>query len=297
LDNQFNLNTVLGYFDDDEDKKTGWAARMRSVVNDLWLLSGKTVVVRQKGDNNTVVHYENSLPDDLKPLVICDASGRVRQTYPHWSKGRGDLVMLKSGAKTYSDLTIHIWRHSGSKNGWKEDPDLLIRGIVSTINSNPDDVSWSIVHHMVKKNSFEIDVPTRIKAKVKKPERLKFTHWLDEDYRATNQFKDISHVILAGTLFYDEPTYESFTRLSLGSAPEERLHPEQLKRIRSGEHAHHILQALCRGSVRKNDGRGGCFKCDAYVIASAHSGILGCLKMGPSFQGPRFSIGRQSRSS
>ncbi len=39
-----------------------------------------------------------------------------------------------------------------------------------------------------------------------------------------------------------------------------------------GEHAHLILQALCRGSVRKSDGD-QCHPAEAWIIASVRSGI------------------------
>ena len=43
-----------------------------------------------------------------------------------------------------------------------------------------------------------------------------------------------------------------------------------------GEHRHLILQALCRGAVRKSDGH-QCQPMDAYVICSVRSGIKDAL--------------------
>src|SRR5260221_9833940 len=39
-----------------------------------------------------------------------------------------------------------------------------------------------------------------------------------------------------------------------------------------GEHSHAILQALCRGAVRRCDGE-HCQPCHAYIIGSVRSGI------------------------
>lgn len=74
-----DLNEALGIFS--EEKK-----QIERAANDLWLLSGKTVVVRRELGGNTVLDYKNTLPDDLKPIVVADASGAVRKTYPHWTK-------------------------------------------------------------------------------------------------------------------------------------------------------------------------------------------------------------------
>ncbi len=107
-----DLNLALQIFHEEK-------LAVRTAVNDLWLLSGRTVVIRRSGNSSLFVDYENTLPADLKPILICDASGRVRQTYPHWSKGRGDLVTLQSGDKFYTNLTLNVWQTSGSKSGWK----------------------------------------------------------------------------------------------------------------------------------------------------------------------------------
>ena len=60
-------------------------------MNDLWLLSGKTVITRRYGAASVFVDYENTLPEDLKPVVICDAFWEGKANLSHWSKGRGDL--------------------------------------------------------------------------------------------------------------------------------------------------------------------------------------------------------------
>ena len=49
-------------------------------ITALWLLSGKTVAVRQDGPyGNTVLDYHETLPEGLAPMVVLDASGRVRE--------------------------------------------------------------------------------------------------------------------------------------------------------------------------------------------------------------------------
>lgn len=255
---------------------------VQSAMRDLYLLSGKTVAVIKHGNNNAFVHYENTLPDDLKPYVVCDASGRVRQTYPHWAAGRGDLVELQRAEKDYRDLTVFLWETAGSKSAWRMNSDTLIQGIAATVDAEPDR-RFLTVHHMESK-SLPVDVPAEISRKALNPDRLEFVYWGSEDCRATNRFRDIDRVILAGTLFMDESHYEAMARLSRGVPSDRQLEREHRRQIKLGEHADLILQAVCRGSVRKLvDGK--CGECHVYIIAAAGSGIGGLLRDGIIFPG------------
>lgn len=245
-------------------------------VRDLYLLQGNTVVVTRDGRNREIIHYENTLPDDLKPVVICDASGRVRQTYPHWAQGRGDLVELTKAEKNYDDMTIHLWRHAGSKDAWdnKAKASDMLRAIVDVVNTRPEE-EFLIIHHMVR-NSRSIDLPAYVKTKAINPDRLRFTHWNSEDCKATNQFKDIPNIILAGTLFYPSSYHEALGKLSRAMAPDEGLNKQYRREIEQGEHAHLILQAVCRGTARKAIGnKSG--RADVWIIAAEKSGIPNLL--------------------
>ncbi|MBE1711163.1 MULTISPECIES: hypothetical protein [Mesorhizobium] len=60
--------------------------------------------------------------------------------------------------------------------------------------------------------------------------------------------------------------------MSSGIQSQEQLDRAKLASIKHGEHADVILQALCRGAVRKSVD-GVCGKCDAYIIADPQTGI------------------------
>lgn len=240
------------------------------VVKDLFLLSGSTVSVHRDGQNRSFVHYENSLPDDLKPVVICDASGRVRKTYAHWADGRRDIVTLRNAPKNYDALTVHLWKHAGSKSAWKSGFRVeMEKAIVAVVNSRPDE-EFLIVHHMASRRLG--DIRRDLSLHIVKPDRVKWTHWQSDDCKATNQFRNIPNIILAGTLFYPTSYYEALARLSRGVKAGDRLEREVRADIEVGEHAHLILQAACRGAVRKAVD-GGCGEAQVWIIASDRSGI------------------------
>jgi hypothetical protein len=94
---------------------------------------------------------------------------------------------------------------------------------------------------------------------------------------ATNDFVEVRNVILAGTLFFRPSFYEALKRLAAGRpASAGGVTREELERVMVGEHSHAILQALCRGAVRRCDGE-HCHPTDAYIIGSVRSGIPSAL--------------------
>ena len=113
-----------------------------------------------------------------------------------------------------------------------------------------------------------------------KPEvfgRLKFVNW--GKHRATNDFRDITNIILAGTLFLGPSHYRATKHVSTEIAVVDRSFTKsEMQTFELGEHANDILQALCRGAVRKSAGD-TCPVCHAYIIASVRSGIPQALPL------------------
>lgn len=247
---------------------------VQKTASNLWSLSGKIVTIRTDGRyGNTFLEYRDTLPYDLPPVVVLDASGRVRATYDEWESKRGGLVRLKSAKKAYDNLTVHAWNTGGGKSSFRSNGRNLMEGIADTINTKPDQ-EWLVVCHKSNKD-YDVEATVRDLVKVKDQDELHFITW--GNHHATNEFSRISNVILAGTLFYRASHYEALGRLSANKRAEDGEYPkESFRRIELGEHAHLVLQALCRGSVRVcQDGQ--CAPCDAYIIASSRSGVVQAL--------------------
>lgn len=260
-----SLNEVLGLFADSPQEH-------QQIASTLWQLSGKRVTVRNDGVlGNTVLDYRDTLPDDLAPLLVMDASGRVRTTYKHWEERRGNLVMLRKATKRYDSLTIHVWNTGGGKSSFSRNTETLVDGIVSTINSKPDK-EWLVVHH---KETSKVDIPSQVLDLITgNKERVHFVHW--GNHHGTNAYSHVENVILAGTLFYRPSHYEALGRLGAGLKPYQRLNRQDAWDVTVGEHSHLILQALCRGAVRRCV-KDVCAPCDAYIIASPKTGIKEAL--------------------
>lgn len=241
---------------------------MQQAVEALWFLFGKHVTVRQDGAYGaTLLDYKDTLPDDIKPLLALDASGRVRSLYRLWEDCRGGLFRLPSAQKRYDNLTIHVWETGGGKRAFRDNGTTLVEGIVSTIETRLDE-PWLIVHH---KETGTIDVENAVRGRLSFWTDVHFVHWGAHD--ATNAFAHIPNVILAGTLFYRPSVYEARGRLAAAHPSSEGAFDEaSIPQVMAGEHRHLILQALCRGAVRKCIGD-GCPETRAFVIASTRSGI------------------------
>jgi hypothetical protein len=252
-------------------------ARIRETGKTVWQLAGKDVRIRRDNlnDGHIMLDYRNHLPDDFWPVVILDASGRVRGTYPLWQENRSKgVVKLTEAQKKYSNLAVHLWTTGGGKDAWRRKSSMLLDGIVATINSKPLE-KWLVVVH--KEDDWEDygqqrigDLEKTIRDLVKEPQSLHFLTW--GNAHATNDFRMCTNVILAGTLFYPAGVYEVRARAAMGLPAAEELAEKNYRTLELGEHMHLILQAACRGSARKCIGD-DCAPMELYVIASKRSGI------------------------
>jgi hypothetical protein len=238
-------------------------------VEALWFLFGKHVTVLRDGAfGETMLDYKDTLPEDITPLLALDASARVRTVYDCWKDGRGGIVVLPSATKRYDDLTIHVWERGGGKSAFRKDGRLLVEGIASTVMTRADE-EWLVVHH---KSGIDRDFVEELRAQL--PifgPTVHFLHWGAHD--ATNLFGHVPNIILAGTLFFPPSHYEALGRLASAYPSSRGRYDEQrIRDVTLGEHRHMVLQALCRGAVRKCIGD-GCPPTRAYIIASRRSGI------------------------
>jgi hypothetical protein len=248
----------------------------KAVVTSLFMLSGKVVTVRKDGKfGATILDYEEKVPADLAPIILLDASGDVRGTYKAWEDGRGNLVRLRNAPKNYSKLTIKVLERGGGKGSWsdKAKASELVDTIASEANrvfeTNPKAKLLFVVHRPTSTNNYEADIRSLLKGGT--DDQIRFTTWGRHD--ASNEFAAFDHVFLCGTLFYRPSYYEALGRAAAGlTSADGRLDDDLQNRVIDGEHKHLLLQAACRGSVRKSDGA-TCHPMNLFVIASRRSGI------------------------
>jgi hypothetical protein len=252
----------------------GAPAAQKTAVEALWFLFGKYVTVRTDGHyGNTLLDYQDTLPSDITPLLVLDASVRVRSVYRFWEERRGGIKRLPEAAKHYGNHTLHVWNKAGGKRAFKnETGKKLIEGIACTIRTKPQE-EWLVIHHKdALESTFEADVRALL---ADDSDKVHFLHWGVHD--ATNRYSNVPNVILAGTLFYRASHYEALGRLASGHPSRHGAFPETDRRqVKLGEHHHLILQALCRGAVRRCYD-GGCPVTHTYIVAHSGTGIQASL--------------------
>ena len=237
----------------------------------LWALSGRTVRVRKDKYGNAALDYTDILPHDLAPLLVLDASGQQRQTYEFWFKNRGKLRFLESPQKSYKGLTIHHWNRGAGKDAHKKHANEIALGVASAINGEIARGEQVLVIHFKAVGSLP-DMQKKIsKLVLGDKSRVKYLNW--GRHTATNEFREIKYVILAGVLQYSGPQIEAMGRSAKKMGMEDAFSDEDFQRTRFGEIAHHILQAATRGAVRKSID-GTCHPgCHLFVMFPTKKGV------------------------
>lgn len=225
------------------------------------------------GSQRVAVLTKTLLPEDLAPVLVLDASARVRETYKLWNEERGGLVYLPSATKDYSPLTIHVAKKGAGKSSWEQGGVALAK-IVAEMRSRRPDERCLIIHHKADRH---LDAPDLISTAIG-PDALantSFLHW--GMHQATNDYADVPVVILAGTFNLPPSHYLGLAHASLGLPMIAEIPEDVVKRMELGEHGHAIVQAVGRG-VTRGCSAGRCLPGDVYIIAAAGSGIEVALR-------------------
>ncbi|TCP19771.1 DEAD/DEAH box helicase family protein, partial [Rhodovulum adriaticum] len=213
-------------------------------VEALAQLSGQQVrVCPGWGSQRVAVLARAILPEDLAPVLVLDASARVRETYKLWAETRGGVVFLPSATKDYSPLTIHVARKGAGKSSWGQNGPVLAKTVAEMRGCRPDE-RCLIVHHKADKH---LDVPGLISTALgpDASASTSFLHW--GMHQATNEYADVPVLILAGTFNLPPSQYMGLAHASLGLPMDKALPDGVEKRVALGEHAHAIVQAVGRG--------------------------------------------------
>jgi hypothetical protein len=239
--------------------RQGYDKATRETIRKLSdMAGGQAVLHKQDNGDHLLIEDSASLPSDLAPLVILDASGRVRETYRLWEEHRGDLHRLPEAPRDYSNLTVHVWQRASGK-GTLQDPKEradIEREVASVIEKFGGD--WLLVHHKDR-----VDMVKAIRDRVRKDAaaNIHAINW--GRHRASNDHRDIIQIVTLGQLHYSPATYLSLACGAAGKVPKD-LSDLRLDEVRWGELQHHLLQAVCRTAIRNGDGT----SCHAFVICS-----------------------------
>ncbi|MGR3735677.1 hypothetical protein [Pseudophaeobacter sp.] len=250
--------------------RAGVGQRQATYLDNIYALSGRRVLLRKPNPAASVIaalNTRDAIPDDMAPVVILDASGRIRSTYDLWERNAGNLTRLRSGVRMCQNLKVQVMYRGSGKDAWRKNGEVLAQELASLINSKPDE-EWLVVYH---KGVNSGAIPDQVKGLLSSnPDRVSFLNW--GKHQGTNEFRHIKNVILAGMNNHPQTDYEMKARYYGGIGDDQDVCMAHVKQMEAGEHMHHILQAICRSAVRQGIGA-MCGPCNAYIIAPKRSGI------------------------
>ncbi len=248
----------------------GSSLEIRAASN-LRALNGNIARAYLENERGAVaLSYEQRIPDDIRPILVLDASIRVRQTYLDMETHRGGFVRLPDAVKDYADLRLHIWQTSGAKSAFAKRGAEIVQGVVNTILTKPDR-TWLVVTHKAGSRVKDVEAAVRSALPVNVRPRVSFLTF--GNHMATNDHADVENVILAGQFFAPLSLYAAMTHAAQGRPVAGGLvSSAEIEATKRGELADVTLQAVCRGRCRKSVGSKA-MAMDAYIIASPKSGI------------------------
>jgi hypothetical protein len=220
------------------------------------------VVVRCNAQGASLAGSVLPLPDDFAPCLILDASGRIRESYK-MMEANGILQRLPSFTADYSRLNIHHWNRAASRSALMNDAARLevLSSVAELISEGPGEESWLIIHPQDREGDPH-SVTQELRAMVPNPSRLSFLHW--GNHHGTNDYRHIRRVVVLG-LWRKPQSHYSALHIAAGGSLDSATDGETLDAIRTGEHRHDLLQAICRASVREGDGS-VCGDCTVYLV-------------------------------
>ncbi|MGV8057782.1 MAG: hypothetical protein AB2L12_07145 [Smithellaceae bacterium] len=244
--------------DFDMDLKTAFrweTSKMRNTAETLDMLSGRVAEVKVAGKGRVVLDCIESLPFDLQPCLVTDASARFRGTYSLYEKYHESNVSLvpEDSYKRFNPLKIHILNRSTSKKTYSNLKELenVAIDVSMVIMSRPSEKFLVVV---TVSNFRKISRAILEKLPRAQHSLIQFLTW--GRHTATNAYIDIPNVIITSLLYYRTADYIASMRASAvfpasnGIMPEEDFRDFQRKEI-----GHHILQAANRGRMRKCIGK------------------------------------------
>jgi hypothetical protein len=192
-----------------------------------------------------------SIPEDFAPAIILDASGRVRSTYRLWELGRGSLRRLPEAVNHYGNVRLNVWQRSCGRQVLADPGErtVIAEGIADAIRARPDE-RWLIVHYLERE-----DLVREVRALVGDETHISSLTW--GMHHGTNAFADVRNIVIVGQHNYGQAAYPAHVAAASRCAVQE-IDEEEVLAVARGEFQHHLLQAVCRSSVRRSqDGRAG----------------------------------------
>ncbi len=243
------------------------AEQARRTLEALSKLAGSNAQINGSADEGWYcIGIGLSIPADIAPLFVLDASARLTSRYDDWSAYGMKVVSLEPAALNYGNLAIHCWDRGCGKTAMNKPDDrrTIMGAVADLINSKPTE-GFLLV--MSKEFClYDPDegpaIPDDLSGAVTNAERVKVTTW--GRHLSANDYRDVANVVLFGSYNYGDGAYDALALAATG-AMIGVANMEDRRREEASEFKHNVYQAICRVRCR-NRIDGGCKSASAYLI-------------------------------
>lgn len=247
---------------------TAWdAIKEKNVAGHLWRMTGQPISIHSEAKQQFIVDSSPKLPDDFSPCLILDASARLKAQYAIQEEARKDIIHLPYSNKSYRELDVSVWERKSGKQ-IINDMETVVAELAALITEYQGEEFLVILHkghRVVFKKALSKELSREQFTKVK------FCTWMR--HTATNEFSDISNIIMLSPFQTPDYVYEATTRAATAMCTAKgKPSQEYISRVKKGEICSNILQAVNRGKVRKSQ-EDTCPPCRLWLITHPNTGI------------------------
>jgi hypothetical protein len=219
----------------------------------LSALAGQPAILREDSREGFVfVGIGQPLPDDLAPLIVLDASARLRPSYRYWADRCSNVISLPPATADYSSMELHWWNKGAGKSVLANpvERECIVAAAADLLNSN--DEEWLVIHQKAVQpyaTRPAYCVASEIRGRLHNEGRVTFVHW--GRHLASNEHRHIRNVLIIGGNHYPQQSYEAIYAAAAGRL--DNINDQAVRHISAFEFAHHVYQAACRSNLRNMD--------------------------------------------
>src|SRR5262249_29681481 len=145
--------------------------------------------------------YRQSIPHNIEPLLILDASGNKAMEYKFIAKSQGNVVRLPSTTKCYRNLDVTYIDKPAGHVAYRTKEKLLSLSQIAAeeVCSLPPGEPVVIFHHQLVKapaTTLKLEISSRVRAMGGNPGLIRFCQY--GYHKGTNEYRDFKHAILIG---------------------------------------------------------------------------------------------------
>ena len=251
----------------------------------LSVISGKAGYVVNDNRAGVLVSYTPELPQSLLPVIVTDASaaaGVHHASYEQMARTRR-VLRLREAAKTYGNVTVRLIPVAASRSAYRDQTEAKGKALIEMAVAYVRRVAPAPVLIVSYRSRFtmkgvkERTIEDAVNARLEQSERDRVSHLTWGRHTATNEHRDVRHVLLMGLNFLPRAAAHAASGAALDRpmrSMDASDHPttDQVEAMSLGTLRDATLQAILRGNARKA-ADGDCGPMEATIFESPQTGL------------------------